>query len=110
MKKSPVLSERQLAEFDSFWLSDGYIFFKPGERGRHFPIVGSAFWKKSHDKRKAEVLEYYTWLWEGAGYPKRFLPNPEPHNPVTFGSGRVDTEDKLANFDQDLYPNKDWNL
>jgi hypothetical protein len=97
VKSSKSPSKKQLAEFDRFW------------EECNGPYLRMAY-GKNEGQAKAELLAHYIWMWEESGCPKRFIPKPLPHSPVTFGSGRVDTEDKLANFDQDLYPNKDWNL
>ena len=95
--KAAVPSKRQLAEFVRFWKS---------EKGPYIRLARG----KTEEQAKASLLAHYVWLWEGAGCPLRFIPKPLPHRPITFGSGRADTETHLPDFDQNILPNRDWTL
>ena len=91
--KSP--SKRQLAQFDKFWSEESSSF--------------KARWGETVEQTKARILDYYTWLWEGAGRPRLFIPKPMDLK-VNFGSGRADRDSQIANFDQETVPNRKWTL
>ena len=86
-------NKRQLAEFDRFWDAECGPFL----RGAHGETAGQV---------KARILGIYTWFWEGAGCPKRFIPAPMPHRQVD--GPRADRDSKIADFDQNILPNRDW--
>lgn len=93
----PTPTKKQLAEFDRFWEEN---------KGSYVRMSRC----KTETEAKVSLRNHYIWLWEGAGCPQRFIPKPLPHRPMTFGSGRADTETHLPDFDQNILPNRDWTL
>jgi hypothetical protein len=92
-------SKKQLAEFDAFWM----------ECGRPYARRGCT---------REDLLDHYTWLWEGAGRPKQFIPGPKDAEftiPSKFDQdhvrdGGATVEKDIRRYDQDVLPNRGWIL